>query len=552
MSCERCGSDATGRLCADCEQMDRVERNHEHQTDGGAATLETQETRKRDLRYIPLGDLEGSELRDVRGHVVDDIAERIAETEYNPSRPMRVVERDGGYVVVDGNHRLAALQQLDSVRESKAIPCVVEQGDVDLYQLAHESNQDESTFAEEDLFDHLDYIADLRDEHTQAEIAERLGWSRKKVADYSRLLNKIVPQVLEKARLHQNGRGTADVPSGTFSEGWFRTSGLYDLNRDGVDSYDGEHAQMRVMRWFVDEQNCDASKSAVQRKVEDVAEICEQLERIGDELNAGVDDDVRDELREEVIAGTYTDDTLAGAIENANHSAKDRAEFGTDALDGLRSLEANSVDCVVTDPPYGVDYESHRETDRESFPDEEADTFALLDDVFAELERVCKANAHVYVFFSMKRIESVREVAGEHFDVTPTPLIWAKRNHAPTRDAERGFEKMYAHQYEPILMCRLENGDSRRLNGGVSSNLLQYGRPSGGDRWHDAQKPRALLAELITNSTGKRETVLDPFAGSGSTLLAAAAEDRHYIGFEASETYADRFTRELREVTGDE
>jgi DNA modification methylase len=531
--------------------MDRVERNHEHQTDGGAA-VETKPTEKRDLRYIPLAELEGSHLRDVRDHVVDDIAERIGETEYNPSRPMRVVERDGGYVVVDGNHRLAALQQLDAVRESKAVPCVVEQGDVDLYQLAHESNQDESTFAEEDLFDHVDYIADLRDEHTQAEIAERLDWSESKVHQYSRLLNEVLTGVLELAKSHQEGRVSEDLTSVRFSEYWFRTSGLYDLNRDGVDSWDGTHAQMRVMRWFVDDLNCDATKSAVQRKVEDIKQICEQLETLEAELNPGVDDAERAELRDEITAGTYTDETLAGAIENANHSAKDRAEFGTNALDGLRSLEDNSVDCVVTDPPYGVEYESHRDTDRESFPDEEADTFALLDDVFAELERVCKANAHVYVFFSMNRIESVREVAGEHFDVTPTPLIWAKRNHAPTRDAERGFEKMYAHQYEPILMCRLENGDSRRLNGGVSSNLLQYGRPSGGDRWHDAQKPRALLAELITNSTGKRETVLDPFAGSGSTLLAAAAEDRHYIGFEASETYADRFTRELREVTGDE
>jgi len=207
---------------------------------------------------------------------------------------------------------------------------------------------------------------------------------------------------------------------------------------------------------------------------------------------------------------------------------------------------------VVTDPPYGVDYESHRETERASFPDGEADTFALLDDVFAELQRVCKANAHLYVFFSMNRVESVREVAEQYFEVTPTPLVWTKQNHAPTRDAERGFEKMYAHQYEPVLVCRMPNGDSRRLNGGISSNVLRYGRPSGGERWHDAQKPRALLAELITNSTGKRETVLDPFAGSGSTLLAAAAEDRHYVGFEADEEYADRFTRELREVTGDE
>jgi DNA modification methylase len=533
-----------------CQRADRAAEEYAAETDGGA-TVE-QQTHKRDLRYITLAELEGSQLRDVRDHVVDDIAERIDETEYNPSRPMRVVERDGGYVVVDGNHRLAALQQLDSVRKSKAIPCVVERGDVDLYQLAHESNQDESTFAKEDLFDHLDYIAELREEHTQAEIADRLDWSKSKVQNYSALLSNILTAVLDLAREHQNGRVSEEITSVSFTENWFRTTGLYNLNRDGVDSWDGTHAQMRVMRWFVDDQNCDATKSAVQRKVEDITQICEQLETLESDLNAGVDDAERAELRDEVTAGTYTDETLAGAIENANQSAKDRAEFGTDALDGLRSLEDNSVDCVVTDPPYGVDYESHRDTDRESFPDEEADTFALLDDVFTELERVCKANAHVYVFFSMNRIESVREVAGKHFDVTATPLIWAKRNHAPTRDAERGFEKMYAHQYEPILMCRLENGDSRRLNGGVSSNLLQYGRPSGGDRWHDAQKPRALLAELITNSTGKRETVLDPFVGSGSTLLAAAAEDRHYIGFEASEAYADRFTRELREVTGSE
>ena len=207
MTCERCGSPSNGRLCASCEQMDRVERNHEHQkrSDGGAATAEPKETQKRDLRYIPLQELEGSQLRDVRDHVVDDIAERIGETEYNPSRPMRVVERDGGFVVVDGNHRLAALQQLDSVRESKAIPCVVERGDVDLYQLAHESNQDESTFAEEDLFDHLDYIADLRDEHTQAEIAERLEWSESKVHQYSRLLNEILTDVVELAKSHQEG-----------------------------------------------------------------------------------------------------------------------------------------------------------------------------------------------------------------------------------------------------------------------------------------------------------------------------------------------------------
>jgi len=233
------------------------------------------------------------------------------------------------------------------------------------------------------------------------------------VAKHSQLLNEIVTEVLKLARQHQTPRVTKNVTSVTFTEYWFRNSGLYDFNRDGVNEYakpdedEPKHAQLRVMEWFVDEENCDASNNAVQRKVEDVAAVCEQLDTLESELNAGVSDDARQELREEIISGTYTDSTLDSAIENANHDAKDRAEFGTGAVEGLATLEDNSVDCVVTDPPYG-------------------------------------------------------------------------------------------------------------------------------------------------NSSGKRETVLDPFAGSGATLLAAATEDRHYVGFEESEEYADRFTRELREVTGDE
>jgi site-specific DNA-methyltransferase (adenine-specific) len=152
----------------------------------------------------------------------------------------------------------------------------------------------------------------------------------------------------------------------------------------------------------------------------------------------------------------------------------------------------------------------------------------------------------------MRRIETIRSLAEKHFEVTPEPIVWAKRNHVGTRDSERGFEKMYAQKYEPIFICRMEKGDMRRLNGGVSPNLLEYGSPSGDDRYHDTQKPRGLLSELIHNSTGRRETVLDPFAGSGSTLLAAAEAERHYIGFEQSEKYADDFTRELRKVTEDE
>lgn len=509
---------------------------------------------QRQLEYIPLRDLETLELRDIREHVVEDIAERIRESEYNPARPMRVVPDGDTYAVVDGNHRLTALRGLDAVSEGKAIPCVVEPADADVYALSHQSNQDEDTYAEEDLFDHLDFIADLREEETQAEIAERLGWSRKQVGDYSRLLNNVVPPVLELAREHQEGRGTGDVPSGTFAEYWFRTSGLYDLNRDGVEAYatrdedEPKHAQVRVMEWFVHGQNCDATKNAVQRKVEDVAEVCDQLDTLEAELNPGVDDKTRQELREEIIAGTYTDSTLDSAIENANHEAKDRVLFGTGALDGLATVEDDAIDCVVTDPPYGEDFKPYRDSKNPTFDDSAENTFELLGQAFEELHRVCKANAHLYVFFSMTYYEHVVELAEQYFEVERTPLIWAKNNHAPKSHDAGGFDGNYAQKYEPVLHLRMPKGDQRALNGGVSPNLLEHNVPSGEQRRHNTQKPRSLLAELITNSTGKRETVLDPFAGSGSTLLAAADHDRHYVGFELNDSYESGFRRELRQI----
>jgi len=515
-------------------------------------------SQQRQMEYIRLEELERLSLRDIRIHVVDDIAERIEQDNYNPSRPLRVVPDGDNYKVIDGNHRVKALQGLDSVESTKPVPCVVEPEDCDVHKLAHKSNKDEDTYAQEDLFDHLDYIEGLREDHTQKEIADKLGWSEAKVKQYSALLKNTVTDVLEKARSHEKGRVTGDVTSVTFTEGWFRTSNLYDLQRDGVTEYatSGEeqpkHAQVRVMEWFCESQNCDATKNAVQNKVAEVQEKCELLDILEKRLEAGVSDEKRAELRQQVIEGVYTKDTINSPIENANKDAKDRAIFGKDALDVLPTLEGDSVDCVVTDPPYGVDYSSIRPSDNPEFDDTEKNAFDVIDSALEEMKRVCKANAHIYIFFSMSEYEKVVDMASKHFEVEKTPLIWAKHNHAPSAPGSNGFEKGYAQKYEPVLFCKMPNGDERTLNGGVSPNVLKHQRPSGDGRTHDTQKPRSLLKELIKNSTGKGERVLDPFAGSGSTLLSAKELSRHYVGVELDGSYESGFQRAIKEVEHNE
>lgn len=492
-------------------------------------------------------ELEYFERRDIREPAVEELKEAIEARGYDDGRPMKVVPNGKGYLVADGNHRLRAVEDKGLDRE---VPCLVYE-DGDAVEIGLESNRGEDVYAEEDLFDTLDTIEYLQEEGlTQDEIADVLddgfeSWSGSKVKNHARLLREIRTEVLDLARSQQKGRVRSERTNVRFdfTEGWFRTSGLYELDTE----WNEKHAQMRFMEWFVSDQNCDVSKGKIERKVEGLVRIQDHLETLEQDLLPSVEDEKRDDLHEKVVAGEFTEDSLAEAIRKANEGAQDKALFGVEALDGLEQIEDNSISTVITDPPYGVDFSSHRDTDNAEFGEGES-VFAYLDQVFEKLTEVCKDNAHIYLFFAANNYCKLREIAEKHFDVTGTPLVWVKNNHVPTQDTKNGFKRMYAHKYEPILVCRMPNGDARELAGDISPNVLEYARPEGNARWHDAQKPRGLLRELVENSADPDETVLDPFAGSGSTMLAAKETGRHYVGIEKSDSYESRFKRELSEV----
>jgi len=97
-----------------------------------------------------------------------------------------------------------------------------------------EGNADEDTYSPMDLFDWIELISSMKDEgYTQQGIGERIGWSRVSVKNHQKLTEAIGTHILEQAKENQKGRvpsnGT-NVPTNNFTEGWFRNSGLYDLN----------------------------------------------------------------------------------------------------------------------------------------------------------------------------------------------------------------------------------------------------------------------------------------------------------------------------------
>ena len=88
------------------------------------------------------------------------------------------------------------------------------------------------------------------------------SWSRSKVAQYIRLLNEIVTPILDIARKHQKERVTKDVTGVTFNftEYWFRTSGIYELNDDN---------QLKLMNWFIDNK-CNVNKKKLNKKADEL------------------------------------------------------------------------------------------------------------------------------------------------------------------------------------------------------------------------------------------------------------------------------------------
>ena len=224
----------------------------------------------------------------------------------------------------------------------------------------------------------------------------------------------------------------------------------------------------------------------------------------------------------------------------------DTTLLNLDCLEGLRDLKDSSVDLVVTDPPFGIttltEMEGKSRGTIQSYttllqPDDnssEEEVKTLMSLLAPELSRVLKPGSHLYVFFGFELYEHLYWTflkAG--ILLNRTPLIWDKGR---TTSPFRGYE--YSPCYEPIFHG-FKLPQSRRLTE-AGKTIIQVSPDSAGDKIHPFQKPLALLCYFIQQSSNHGDLVLDPFAGSGMTLLAAKMLGRRALGYEKSKDHFDK------------
>lgn len=194
-----------------------------------------------------------------------------------------------------------------------------------------------------------------------------------------------------------------------------------------------------------------------------------------------------------------------------------------DATRLLPTWPVRFVDLLVTDPPYGnnVAYgTAHRRIAGDEHP------LSGLTGV-AACYRLMKPNSTAYVFCAASHVGFMEHFFLKYSDFRLRELlIWNKQT--------GGFGTVFRGAYECILV--LEKGKPE-YQMKATPTVLTFGRASAKD--HPHAKPVPLLERLITLSSKPGDLVLDPFAGTGSTLVASANLGRDYVGVEVDPHYAE-------------
>lgn len=213
--------------------------------------------------------------------------------------------------------------------------------------------------------------------------------------------------------------------------------------------------------------------------------------------------------------------------------------YNTDAIEWIKTLDNDSVDLIVSDPPYRVSQHGHsglggifktkvgedKKLNGKLFEHNEVD----VNDYAGELYRVLKPDSHCYIMTNDRNLQNFMNVftnIGFNFCKL---IIWDKQN--------KITNQYYMNQVEYILF--MYKGRNKQINNCGTSNLISVNNVKNKTHNHPTEKPVELMEILIKNSTNEGDLVLDPFVGVGATPVACQNLKRNFIGCEIDKKYYD-------------
>jgi len=219
----------------------------------------------------------------------------------------------------------------------------------------------------------------------------------------------------------------------------------------------------------------------------------------------------------------------------------------TDADSYSAVLAEERADMVFTDPPYNVDYantakDKQRGTHRPILNDNLGEGFyAFLLAAFQPMIHHCKGA--VYIAMSSSELDTLQGAFREAGGKWSTFIIWAKNTFTLGRAD-------YQRQYEPILYGWPEGQNRHWCGARDQGDVWNIKKPAKNDL-HPTMKPVELVERALRNSSRPGDIILDPFGGSGTTLIAAGKTGRRARLIELDPKYVDVIVRRWQSYTGD-
>lgn len=225
-----------------------------------------------------------------------------------------------------------------------------------------------------------------------------------------------------------------------------------------------------------------------------------------------------------------------------------------DCYDFLDTIPNNTIDLILTDPPYEISKPTnfqngelkHNDTDRfrvsmdfGQWDKEQQDLKKLCKEYY----RVLKPHGTVIIFYDIWKISYLKEALEEEKFKQIRFVEWIKTNPVPINSSinyltnAREIALTGVKQSKPVFHSKYDNG------------IYQYPIYQGKDRIHPTQKPLNLFIELLQKHSNVGDVVLDTFAGSGTTPVACLKTNRQFYGCELDTNY---YNQALKRINSNE
>jgi site-specific DNA-methyltransferase (adenine-specific) len=211
-----------------------------------------------------------------------------------------------------------------------------------------------------------------------------------------------------------------------------------------------------------------------------------------------------------------------------------------DCLEVMKEIEDNSINLIVTDPPYLINYSRHVKGHRFENKILNDNNPELISNYIKECYRILKDNSAMYMFTSHKTVDFFKiELEEAGFNVK-NMIIWDKQ-----RQGMGDTATVFGFQYELIFFV---SKGQPKIRGKRISDIWSFPKVVGKNQLHQNQKPIELIEQCIQKHSDEGDLVFDGFMGSGTTGVACVNTNRNFIGIELDDKYFEIAKERINEL----